>query len=491
MAFFKYQQLIDDVIAQIDSEQLTNKLPSVRALARHRNISTATVVQAYHELERRGWILAKPKQGFFVNTLPRTKLPDYGVAVSHCKAKIPLVEAVQFSFNDSAIVPLSCTAPSTVVDNEALLNRLYKQAFKTRPFQLIMDDPIEGLPSLRKQLASHLSHAQGRVSAAELLITNGRKDSLQIALLASNALQSPIAVESPTSFYFQAMLSQYQAEVIEVPMQTNYQDELALLSKTHQQRPFKTYLVNPNFADPTGRLLCVEDKRALLVWSVKHQVTLIEYDRGELYFGANRPVSLTHLVSHSQQHINSPDAEVLSKARVISIGDFYDTVSPTFSLGYLHCKNTYQACLFTKQTTAEEANVGLQQMMVQLMSSGQYMQLVEKLRQTMRQQMHSFKQLLSAELNTLAMPIYISQPSGGPCLWCKLPSELSSAALWDKLIQRNVAIAPGSMFTFSSDYDSFFRVTFALPWNRVFSEGVTTLGKTISEFVQQPTRDNG
>jgi DNA-binding transcriptional MocR family regulator len=105
--------------------------------------------------------------------------------------------------------------------------------------------------------------------------------------------------------------------------------------------------VNPNFADPTARVLTRSEKCQLIDWAVQHNVTLIEYDRGELYFGSEIPVTLACLVGGSQ-------------CRVICIGDFYDTMSPSISLGYLLYINTFDECQFAKQTVAEEPSLVLQ-----------------------------------------------------------------------------------------------------------------------------------
>ena len=63
MKQFKYRSIVDEIIMLIERGQLLGKLTSVRALARQKQLGVSTVVQAYHELERLGWIEAKPKMG--------------------------------------------------------------------------------------------------------------------------------------------------------------------------------------------------------------------------------------------------------------------------------------------------------------------------------------------------------------------------------------------------------------------------------------------
>ncbi|PKG58865.1 PLP-dependent aminotransferase family protein [Shewanella sp. GutDb-MelDb] len=474
MAAFKYRKVVDEIMTAIEQGQLTGKLMSVRTFAKQRQLGISTIMQAYHELERLGWVVAKPKRGYFVVSRVNAKPPNYGRQINRVLAGLTLDRAVQYSFNDDDILPLSCTAPSTVIDPELLLNQLHKKALAKRPYKLWMQDPIEGVAAFRQAICQHLLRSQQVFNYEQVLITNGRQEGLMLALIAAKALQQPIAVESPMSFYFQTMLKQFNADVVEIPMQADYQDELALLSSAYESQSFTTYLVNPNFADPTGRVLSNSEKLQLIEWAEKHHVTLIEYDRGELYFGSERPVTIASLVCEQ------------SSCRVICIVDFYDTISPTISLGYLLCINSFDECQFAKQTVAEEPSILLQHMVQEMMDSGRYHKHLTALRSQIQQNYSATMALLRPHLATItATPFYLSQPSGGPCIWFQLPADLTSQALWYKVIDNKLSIAPGAMFTLDSRYDNYFRITYALPWNEEMENGIGLLGQIIAEYVQQ------
>ncbi|MEC4727925.1 PLP-dependent aminotransferase family protein [Shewanella sp. D64] len=484
---FKYQQIVDEVTAAIKAGLLTGKLDSVRQYARDHRVGVSTVTQAYLALERQDWIYAKPKRGYFVDHRMQSSgehTPNYGQTINRVKAGQSLAKAVQFSFNDPDILPLSCTAPSSVIDHEALLNRLHRQVVAQRPYKLLMDTSIEGLDGLRYEICRHLSSSGQVLTPDNVLITNGRQDGLLQALMAAKAIGKTVAVESPVSFYFQAILTQLNIDVIEVPQQIDYRDELALLSKAYQVQPFTSLLVNPSFSDPTGRVLSDGDKLALIDWAVSHKVSLIEYDRSELYFGRQRPSCLVALVPQG------------SPCKVISIGDFYDTLSPTISLGYLICCNTFGECQFTKQTAGEEPSIALQLMVHKLMETGQYHKLMSKLREQLMGNYIAAQSILTQYLpQALAKGLYISQPEGGPCIWFKLPNQLSSEALWQLVIADNLSIAPGQMFTFSHQadvqkgdkkaaaYQDCFRITFGLPWTDKMQAGIKRLAQIIESYV--------
>ena len=71
--------------------------------------------------------------------------------------------------------------------------------------------------------------------------------------------------------------------------------------------------------------------------------------------------------------------------------------------------------------------------------------------------------------------ISMSQIEGGPCLWLQLPDKKSSEALFNLLIKHKVSIAPGKMFLSSHEFESYFRLTFALPWDDSMVKGIDLL----------------
>ena len=79
-----YQSLYKQIKADILAFKLApdEKLPSKRALAKHLDISTVTVENAYAQLQAEGYIYSVPKSGFFVSrlsgdmlSLPRQQAP--------------------------------------------------------------------------------------------------------------------------------------------------------------------------------------------------------------------------------------------------------------------------------------------------------------------------------------------------------------------------------------------------------------------------------
>lgn len=464
MADFKYLKLQTELELSIQSKIYVSKLPPIRELAKEKCVSISTVQKAYEALERNGLVTAKNKRGYFIchsNSLPEV---DYGKDYQQVSTKESQEKQVLFSLNDKDLLPLSSTAPSSIINNTALLSKLHKKAFNKATYQFHIEDEVQGNVNLRQSISLYLKRQELLVTPNNIHIVAGRKEGLLVSLIATKCLGASIAVESPTSFYFQSSISRLCKHIIEIPIQNDYQNELEVIEKAYQEHKFTSYLVNPSFNDPTGRLLTDTQKETLLAWAEKRQVTLIEYDRSELHFSANKPASLAQL------------AQKFPKVKVISIQDFFDTVSSRICLGFVICVNTSEAFSQAKHTVTEEPNLHTQNLINELIQSGHYETKLKQLRQTLQANYLKARQIFEQELpNTVTYPSIL----GGPCIWLHTP-EKNSSEIWKMLIEQQVAIAPGLLFGNNKKFEHYFRMTFALPW----SSKLTLAIKHICQAVQ-------
>lgn len=465
MTNFKYQQLRTTLANAINEGIYLDKLPSVRALSEQFNVSIATVQKAIEALERSGLVEAKPKRGYFICHNESRAVASYGDNYQLVSCRQEQERQVLFSLNDKTLMPLSSTAPSSIVDISSTLGKLQRKVFDKSIYQYQVDDQLQGELSFRRNISLFLHRQQHSINPDNIHITVGRRESLVVALAACKAIGATVAVESPTSFYFQAVINRLCQHVITVPMQTSYDKELELLDNAYQQHRFCVYLVNPSFNDSTGRVLKEQDKIKLLKWAAVRGVTIIEYDRSELYFLADKPKSLAHL------------ATTISKASVISIQDFFDTVSSRINMGFILTVNMRQAVIDAKHTLTEGPCINSQMLLNELLQSGEYERHLAKLRAKLFENYSKAKQLLKTHL---PKQCHFNNVSGGPCLWFFTPYQ-NSQQIWHELIEQGVAIAPGNMFSNSEEYKHFFRITFALPWNTELAKALISVCQALAQ----------
>jgi len=465
MREFKYLTLQRELEKGIAEGIFQEKLPSVRTLAKEKNLSIATVQKAYEAMERAGLIEARIKRGYFIRPIQSIASNDYGHSYQQVFTQQAQERQVLYSINDDNLLPMSSTAPSSVINNGSLLSKLHKRVFDKGIYQFHVADEVQGSAELRKSISQFLYRQGQTISPENICITSGRREALLVALAATGDVGGTVAVESPTSFYFQSALSRLCKNVVEVTMQPNYQDELALLDQAYVKHGFSTYLVNPSFNDPTGRVLTQNDKLALLKWAQRRQVRLIEYDRSELHFSSCKPKSLAELASS------------FDDVCVISIQDFFDTVSTRICLGFMLFVNCHDDLLTAKHTLTEEPNLNTQMIINELISSGGYEKNLIKLRGQLVEHYLKSQDIFAQHL---APNVVVPELQGGPCIWLKTNGQ-SSTEVWRKLITQGVAIAPGAMFGSNIKFEDYLRITFALPWSSELALGLRKLCQALSD----------
>ena len=149
-----YRALKEDILAgEIKGGE---KLPSKRTLAEHLNISRITVENAYNQLVTEGYLVSRPKSGFYAETLEALpqRLSTVREILPAAQVPPPTVSAGQFPFSIWA--------------------RLMRGVLLDQHDLLLQPPPNTGLPELRQAIAGMLRRSRGmEVSPENIVIGAG------------------------------------------------------------------------------------------------------------------------------------------------------------------------------------------------------------------------------------------------------------------------------------------------------------------------------
>ena len=73
----------------------------------------------------------------------------------------------------------------------------------------------------------------------------------------------------------------------------------------------------------------------------------------------------------------------------------------------------------------------------------------------------------------------ISRPQGGFVLWIELNKNVDAYRLSTEALKHHISIAPGQIFSASSNYSNYVRISYGKPWNEDVEYGLMMLGKLI------------
>jgi GntR family transcriptional regulator len=101
-----YQQIIEQVLAQIASGILIHDdaLPGIRTMAKDLGINPNTVVKAYTELEREGFVYSLTGKGYYVSTTEKDHSDLMALKLSELRKDIEYVK--HFGVTEKTLIDL-------------------------------------------------------------------------------------------------------------------------------------------------------------------------------------------------------------------------------------------------------------------------------------------------------------------------------------------------------------------------------------------------
>ena len=272
-----YEYLYRRVRADILSGALAagERLPSKRALAEHLQISVITVESAYQQLEAEGFLVARPRRGFFVAAVERC-LPAHSAPPKPSETSEPVWRLdLKGGQVDVSRFPVSIWA------------KLTRQVLSEGGEALLAPVHQQGLPALRRAIAANLRNLKGMAVAPEQIVVG------------AGAVYSKCGVDCRP-----------------VPLDGQGVE----LSALEDSRAGVLHL-SPSHHYPTGLVTPIGRRQALLRWAAARDGVIIEDDYdSELRF-TGRPLPTLQSIDGG--------------GRVVYVNTFSQTISPSMRVGFM------------------------------------------------------------------------------------------------------------------------------------------------------------
>jgi GntR family transcriptional regulator/MocR family aminotransferase len=307
------------------------RLPSTRALAAELGVSRIPVLEAFEQLLAEGYCESRVGNGTFVAAaLPGEAAAGPGGAralarlgpgaVAHGGAPgsggaVGLPDEPwfrghgAFRMNHPAVERLPLRLWARLVA---------KHARDPRPRELQYGSPL-GLPELREAVAEYLRTARAvRCEAAQIMITSGSQQAIEIAARALLDPGSAVWVEEPGYDGAHAPLLRVGARLVPVPVDREGLDVAAGVAREPLARA--AYLT-PSHQYPLGVTMTAARRLQALAWARQSGAWLFEDDYDSEYRYGNQPIAALQGLDRD--------------ARVIYIGTFSKVLFPALRVGYL------------------------------------------------------------------------------------------------------------------------------------------------------------
>ncbi len=346
------------------------KLPSTRDVAEQLGISRTVVLLAYDQLLAEGFAVGRTGSGTYVSG---------GVGVSRSAPSENSIKVRLSRFGSSAAAAWS----SMNFPQRQTRSLPYDFAYggsdlETFPFEMwrrillrcsrkasvskLDYGPASGNVALREAICGHLRRSRAVVcDPSQVIVVNGSQQALDLVARVLIERGDRIAIEDPSYQGAREVLRAAGARLLPVAVDRDGLNPDKLPSSV------RVALVTPSHQFPTGAILSLARRLALLEWAKRNQAVIVEDDYdGEFRYEGQPLESLQGL-----------DRE----GRVLYIGTFSRTVFSALRIGYLIAPRRLVPAFIAAKWLCDRHTATLeQQTLAEFISTGMYERYLRRVR---------------------------------------------------------------------------------------------------------------
>lgn len=330
----------------------------------------------------------------------------------------------------------------------------------------------EGFAPLREWVAAKVATLGIKASPDQVLITSGSQQGLDLVGKLLCDAGAPVAVETPT--YLGALQAFTPYEPIFASLASDDEGPLpsAIEALPHDAPGTRFAYLLPNYQNPTGRVMSLERRQAVVAAARKAGVPIVEDNPyGDLWFDQAPPASLSSLWPEGS----------------IYLGSFSKVLTPGFRLGYIVAPTELYPKLLQAKQAADLHTPGFNQRVVHEVIKGGFLdEHVPKIRARYKANRDAMAKALA---ESLPPGCEWQTPEGGMFFWIRLPEGLDAMALLPRAVDAGIAYVPGAAFYAHQPDTRTLRLSFVTLTPDLIAEGVDKLGRVLHEALALTTAE--
>lgn len=346
------------------------KLPSTRDLAEQLGISRTVALMAYDQLLAEGFASGRPGSGTYVASGVAAPLPG-------SKAKSAPLRLSRFGSSAASAwsrmnFPVRATHPQLYdfaygrSDVGAfpfeMWRRLLLRCARKAPVSEFDYGPAGGNARLREAICHHVRRSRAVVSdASQVVIVNGSQQALDLIARVLFEKGEPVAIEDPSYQGTTEILRAAGARLLPVTVDKEGINPAKIPASA------RIVFVTPSHQYPTGAILPLTRRLALLEWAKRKNAVMVEDD----YDGEFR------YQGHPLESLQGLDRE----GRVIYVGTFSRTVFSALRIGYLIAPKRLVTAFLAAKWLCDRHTASLEQeALAEFISNGMYERHLRRMR---------------------------------------------------------------------------------------------------------------
>jgi len=445
---YLYEQLANDLTKAIHKGiySVDERLPSLRYVSEQYEVSMATAIQAYQQLETDGLIWSRPKSGYFVSawinknleepTVSQPKLNPIDVSVGH------LAMSLINESRQPGLIKLGAAVPEPELLPLANLSRTLAGVARRKHIAAASYEDAQGNIDLRKQIVRLMRESGVRCTADDIIVTNGCLEALGLALRVIAKSGDTIAIESPTYFGILQVIESLGMKALEISTHANTGIDPEALKQAIKKQKVSACILMPTFNNPLGSTMPKKNIKQVVALLDKHNIPLIEDDvYGALSYEPRRPKA-------AKAYDNS--------GNVLYCSSFSKTVAPGLRIGWILAGKYQKQTKYQKFLDNISTSIYPQLTLAEFLAKGGYRRCVRHSARIYRQRMDQLRRWVA---DAFPQETRITDPSGGFLFWIELPKKYNALDLYRKAMAKKIAITPGILFSAQGQYKNHIRLS--------------------------------
>ena len=313
------------------------RLPATRALAHELGVSRNTVLLAYDLLLAEGYTVGQTGSGTYV----AAALPDVTLSPHNARAQaLSTSEGTTLHLSaygrrvaqNTSLPPPSAVPhcqperydfryglPDVAAFPHEIWRRLLARWARDVSVQALHYGPPEGYAPLRETIAGYLQRARAVVCTPEqILVVNGSQQALDLTARVLLEAGDRVLIEEPHYQGARQVFLAAGARLMTVPIDA---EGLVTTELPDAAAAVRLVYVTPSHQFPTGAIMSLVRRLALLQWAETAAAYVLEDDYDSEFRYAGRPVEAVQGLDRG--------------GRVIYVGTFSKVLFPALRLGYL------------------------------------------------------------------------------------------------------------------------------------------------------------
>jgi DNA-binding transcriptional MocR family regulator len=429
------------------------RLPSLRQLADRLSVSISTIQYAYSLLEKEGRVYSLAKSGYYA--VPVSSIDTLGDGHD-------LLETVYVNARNPSMLVLSADEPTLLQPLDSPLLLLERELLRQYPRQPQSSAQPCGELELRAALAARYTTSPLRCWHAEdVYIGADLRGVLEILIEVLSLRHSTVVVESPCDWPVLRLFESANVKVIELAVQADGELDIDTLERTLQLNPVQLVLLSSRLNMPRASLASEDNRRAIARLLERHACWVLENDcHGELGF--------------------DPDGlrfrDLLDPDRLLVYSTFEKIIGPEAPFGYVlsrHLRMQLQRQFLLRSFRLSPIR---QKAIARLYINGRIDQHLQVLRRLLKDRSVQMSQLLNERLGDA---LSFVEPQGGATIWVRSLRQVDVRRVFQRLLQRQVLIAPGELFSLQGLHAQHMRLSHTFGGDHDLSAAIGLLGDAL------------